>query len=297
MSPDTAPPTVDDRQVADLCYLNGGFVPLAEARLSPLDRGFLFGDGVYEVIPVYAGTPFRLADHLQRLRHSLHAVRIADPLEPEQWQIVLEQLCREHGGGDLVLYVQVTRGAPAMRRHEFPDPRETPPTVFATASPLPSTADLVTRGVRACTLADTRWSRCDIKSTALLANVLLRQEANERGATEAILHRDGWLTEGAASTLFLLIDGQLLTPRLHPGLLPGVTRQVVLELAAAHGLPYACRDLPLEALADASEVWLSSSTKAIIPVITIDDIPIGDGKPGATFRTMHDWFEQLRQGG
>ncbi|MBK1726141.1 D-amino acid aminotransferase [Halorhodospira neutriphila] len=273
------------------CYLNGEMLPLEQARISPLDRGFLFGDGVYELLPVYAGVPFRLADHLRRLRRSLEAVRIPSPLSDAEWGALLERLCRANGGGDLAVYIQVTRGSPGQRSHEFP--AQTQPTVFAMASALPPRGAYA-RGVAAVTAEDPRWSRCDIKAVSLLPNVLLRQQAVDAGAYEAILHRDGLVTEGAASTVFTVRDGVLATPRLHEGLLPGVTREVILELAERHGLAYQRRPIAVEELAEAQEIWLSSSSKEVLPVVSLDGRPVGDGRPGEAFAAMRGWFDALR---
>ncbi|MFW6380222.1 MAG: D-amino acid aminotransferase [Halorhodospira sp.] len=274
------------------CYLNGELMALDAARISPLDRGFLFGDGVYELIPYYAGIPFRLQAHLHRLQRSLAAVRIPDPLGEAGWTEALEWVCAANGGGDQALYIQVTRGSPPQRAHEFPSQGE--PTVFVMSSPLPPPGRF-DAGVTAITREDPRWARCDIKAVALLPNVLLRQEAVDDGAAEAILHRSGELTEGAASTVFLVREGELVTPALHPGLLPGVTREVVLELAAAHGLPASERPITLAELRAADEIWLSSSSKEVIPVTRLDGMPVGDGQPGPAYRAMRGWFAELRQ--
>lgn len=273
------------------CYLNGEMLPLERARISPLDRGFLFGDGVYELLPVYAGVAFRLDDHLRRLRRSLEAVRIPSPLSDPEWGALIDRLCQANGGGDLAVYIQVTRGSPGQRSHEFP--ARTSPTVFATASALPPRG-AYTRGVPAVTAEDPRWSRCDIKAVALLPNVLLRQQAVDEGAHEAILHRNGLVTEGAASTLFTVRDGVLATPRLHEGVLPGVTREVILELAERHGLAYQRRPIAVEELFEAQELWLSSSSKEVIPVVSLDGHPVGDGRPGEVFAAMRGWFDALR---
>jgi len=193
------------------CYLNGDLLPLVEARISPLDRGFLFADGVYEVIPVHRGRPFRLREHLRRLDDSLAAIRLANPHSPPQWQAILDRVARAAGTPELLLYVQVTRGAEHGRNHLMP--KSLTPTVFAFASPYPApSAQTLERGLRAVTLQDIRWDRCDIKSVALLANVLLRQEAADRGADEALLVDDGLLLEGSSSSVFLCIGGTLVTP-------------------------------------------------------------------------------------
>ncbi len=275
-----------------LCYLNGEFVALESARISPLDRGFLFGDAVYEVIPVYGGTPFRLDAHLRRLTHSLEATQIPAPLDASAWAAVLARLIEAAGGGDLSIYLQISRGAPSHRDHAFPEAAE--PTVFVMASPLPDTSALRKQGVAATLQEDTRWQRCDIKSVALLANVLLRQEALDQGAQEAVLVRDGRVTEGSASNVFLVRDDVLITPELEGGLLSGVTRDLVLELAAARNRPVACRRVEKEELAGANEIWLTSSTKEVIPVTRLDDRPVGDGNPGPYYRAMRAWFDEYK---
>lgn len=272
------------------CYLDGAFLPLAEARVSPLDRGFLLGDGVYEVIPAYGGRPFRLDAHLERLGRSLAAVRIPPPLDPVAWREVLERLTAEAGGGDVKLYLQVTRGAPASRDHAFPE--DAVPGVFAMAEPLTPPAP---RGFRAVVLPDIRWRRCDIKTIALLPNVLLRQQALDAGADEAILVREEAVTEGAASNVLLVRDGVVVTPVQSTDLLPGVTRDLVLELAAAEGLAWESRRVGIAELAAAEEIWLTSSTKEVVPVVELDGQPVGAGRPGPVYRQVRTAFEALKQ--
>ena len=274
-----------------VAYLNGRHLPLADARISPLDRGFLFGDGVYEVIPVYAGRLFHLPAHLKRLQYSLDAIRLGNPHTDGEWKALLDKLVRENGGGDQALYLQITRGTDAGRDHAFP--KGVPATVFAMCSPLAGLPeDLKTRGARVVTLADIRWQRCDIKSTALLGNVLLRQDATDKGCHEAILVRDGRATEGTASSLFIVASDAIVTPPKGPELLPSITRDVVLELARRHGLP--CREdhIHLDALAAAEEVWLASSTREVYAVTEIDGRRVGGGKPGPMWRRMFDFFQQ-----
>jgi D-alanine transaminase len=229
---------------------------------------------------------------------SFQAVRINDPLGQAQWQEMLDTLVSKNGGGDISLYLQVTRGV-APRDHALPT--DITPTVFAMCSPLkPVPEDVRNKGVAAITLDDIRWQNCHIKSISLLANVLLRQEALDQGAAESILIRDGLATEGAASNLFAVIDGVLTTPPKGPKLLPGITRDLILELAQTHGIPHAEGDISREALRTAEEVWLSSSTKEILSVTRLDGQPMGDGKPGPLYRRMlglfQDYKQQLRQG-
>ena len=274
-----------------VAHLNGRFLPLAEARISPLDRGFLFGDGVYEVIPVYRGRLFHLPKHLARLRYSLDAIRLVNPHGDGEWTALLQKLVQENGGGDQALYLQLSRGADVGRDHAFP--KGVPPTVFAMCSPLsPLPEELKTRGAKVVTLADIRWQRCDIKSTALLGNVLLRQEATDEGCHEAILVRSGQATEGTASSLFIVERGVLVTPPKGPELLPSITRDVVVELARHHGIP--CREaaIPLAALVAAEEVWLASSTREVYAVTEVDGRKVGAGAPGPAWRRLFDLFQQ-----
>jgi D-alanine transaminase len=275
-------------------YLNGEYLPESEARVSVLDRGFLFGDGVYEVMPVYGGRLFRLEEHLDRLDRSLAAVRIAPPLDRAGWTDVLTGLVARNPGGDRSIYLQVTRGV-ARRDHAFPA-ADTPPTVFAMVNPLhPVESALLQSGVAAVSVPDTRWARCDIKAITLLANILARQQAVEAGATEAILVRGGFATEGAASNLFVVADGVIVTPAKDTSLLPGITRDLVVELAAQHGLPLMESAIPESSLRAAEEVWLTSSTKEILPVTQLDDRPVGDGRPGPVWQRMFDLYQAYKQ--
>lgn len=274
-------------------YLNGEFLPLEQARVSVSDRGFVFGDGVYEVIPVYGGRPFRLAQHLARLARSLGEIRLPDPLSRDDWRRCLETLVARNGGGDQSLYVQVTRGC-APRDHAFP--KDVRPTVFCASSPLkPLPADLAENGVAAITCDDIRWQRCDIKAITLLSNILLRQQAVDQGAAEAILIRDGVVTEGAASNVFIVRRGVLVTPAKGPFLLPGVTRDLVLELAAANGV--ACEEASFTpgALRHADEVWLTSSTREILPVARLDGRPVADGRPGPVWQRLITLYQAYKQ--
>ena len=272
-----------------IVHLNGQNLPAEEACVPVLDRGFIFGDGVYEVIPVFGGRPFRLDEHLQRLENSLSEVRIPNPHTREEWAGLIQNLIDANGGGDQSLYLQVTRG-PAARDHALPE--NPAPTVFAMSNPLqPPAAEILEHGIEAITLDDIRWARCHIKAISLLPNILLRQTALDAGASEAILIRDGYATEGAASNLFVVLDGELRTPPKGPRLLPGITRDVILELAAANGIPHREADIRAEDLARASEIWVTSSTKEILPVTTLDDKAVGNGKPGSVFRRMYDLYQ------
>lgn len=284
--------------MADTVYLNGDFLPLDQARVPVLDRGFIFGDGVYEVIPVYGGHPFRLEHHLARLQRSLDGVAIAPPHDDTGWTAIISGLIERNGGGDLSVYLHITRGV-ARRDHGFPN--GVAPTVFAMASPLTAPApETVARGLAAITLDDPRWQHCDIKAISLLPNVLLRQQAREADADEAILIRDGEVTEGAASNIFIVHNGTLQTPPKGPHLLPGITRDLVLELAAAEGIPAAEAVFDKTALLQADEVWLTSSTKEVMAVTRLDGTPVADGVPGPLWQRLHKAYQaykaRLQQG-
>ncbi|MCK5721031.1 MAG: D-amino acid aminotransferase [Gammaproteobacteria bacterium] len=280
-----------------LVYLNGDYLPINEAKISVLDRGFIFGDGVYEVIPAYGAKALRFEHHMQRLQNSLDAVRITNPLTNAQWQEVLDKLISETGSEDQYLYLHITRGV-ASRDHRFPD--ETKPTVFVMSSVLqPVEPALLEKGISAVTLDDIRWQHCNIKAIALLPNILLRQQAVDQDAMEAILIRDGDITEGAASNVFIVSDGVIKTPPKGKKLLPGITRDLVVELAKTHNMPVEEVAITEKEFLAADEVWLTSSTKEILPVTRINEQQVGNGKPGAVWRDMYekyqDYKETLRQ--
>ena len=275
-------------------YLNGQFLPAEQAMVSVMDRGFLFGDGVYEVIPAYGGKPFRLEAHLDRLRNSLEAIRIPAPIGDAQWRAVLEELLRRNPGEDQSIYLQITRGVMSKRDHAFD--ASLVPTLFAMVTPIGAPDPAVGRdGVTAISLKDIRWESCHIKAITLLPNVLLRQQAIDAGAVEAILVKEGYATEGAASNLFIVKRGLLVTPAKGTRLLPGVTRDLILELAADHAIPYREADISVDELHHAEEIWLTSSTKEILPVTTLDEKPVGDGKPGALYRRMSELYRQYKE--
>ncbi len=273
-------------------YLNGDYVDPDTARVSPFDRGFIFGDGVYEVIPVFGREPFRLPHHLQRLAHSLEAVRIPNPLSGSEWSAMIHELIAFCDSDEQSVYLQVSRG-PAPRDHAFPDGVR--PTVFAYSKPFktPGVQEL-NQGVRAITADDIRWDRCDIKAIALLANVILRQEAVEQGAAESILIHDGEVTEGAASNIFVVRGGTLVTPPKSRQILPGITRDLVVELANQHGIPCEERSVSREELFTADEVWMSSSMKEILPIVRIDDHTVGDGRPGPLFHHCYALYQEYK---
>lgn len=274
-------------------YLNGQFMPAEQATVSVLDRGFIFGDGVYEVIPVYGGHLFRFDQHLERLQNSLDAIRLPNPLRAEQWQDMLSQLVQRNGDGDQSLYLQITRGV-AKRDHAIP--AQVTPTVFAMSNPLITPpAEQLAQGVAAITMDDIRWQNCHIKAISLLANILLRQQAVDAGTAEAILIREGQATEGAASNLFIVKHNTLTTPPKGPLLLPGITRDLILELARANAIEAREATVSRADLAAADEIWLSSSTKEILPVTRLDDQPVGDGLPGPLWQRMLALFQDYKQ--
>jgi D-alanine transaminase len=271
------------------CYLNGEFLPLEEARIPVLDRGFIFGDGVYEVVPVYGRRPYRIASHLARLGRSLAAVRIANPCSTERWEALITELVARQPHDDQSVYLQVTRGV-ARRDHAFP--KDVVPTVFMMSNPLVRPArELVEQGVRAVTTTDNRWYRCDIKSTSLLPNVLLRQFAVDHDAAEVVLLRNGFLTEGSASNLFIVRNGVVATPAVGHLILAGITYDAVVELARAGGLTVEQRDVPEAEVRAADEIWLTSSTRELLAITTLDGRPVGDGRPGPLFRRVYDLLQ------
>jgi len=277
-----------------LCYLNGAYLPLTEARISPLDRGFLFADAVYEVMPVYRGRPFRFAAHAERLGRSLAGIGMEDPHTRAEWRAILGTLIERNGGGDCYIYWQVTRGAQLGRTHA-PLP-QIPRTVFAFCAPWPRPAeDLAERGISCVTASDTRWARCDIKSTALLANALLRQLSVDAAAGETILLRDGELTEASASAVHVVLGGEVLMPPNSRRILPGTTRGAVEELAARAGIH--CRVQPVSEtqLRAADELWISSATREVQPVTVLDGRPIGSGRPGPLWRRVYEEFQRYKQ--
>lgn len=282
-----------------IAFLNGTFLPLEDACVPAMDRGFLFGDGVYEVIPVYGGKLLRLAHHLKRLGNSLDAVRIGNPLSDKEWESMLTELVSCNEGADQAVYLQVTRGVAAKRDHAFP--AGTRPTIFAMSTPMAASADIDSiSGATAVTLPDIRWKLCNIKAITLLPNVMLRQQAIDAGTAEAILIKDGHATEGAASNLFMVKNGLLITPPNGPTLLPGITRDLIIELAANNAIPFREADITTAELFAADEIWLTSSTREISPVTRLDDTVISAGKPGPLWRQMislyKDYKTALRNG-
>ena len=276
-------------------YLNGHYMPIEEAKISVLDRGFIFGDGVYEVIPVYSRKPFRLESHLQRLQHSLDGIKLANPHSDAEWTAIIDELIARNTAQDQYLYLHITRGV-AKRDHAFPSP-PVKPTVFMMSNPLLTPpAALLASGVGAVSAEDNRWLRCDIKAIALLPNVLLRQMAVDAGCAETILIRENeFMTEGAASNIFVVKNGKLLAPPKDNLMLPGITYDVVLEIAAANHIPHEVRRISAVEVFAADELLLTSSTKEVLAITTLDGKPVGTGRPGAMFGKLHRLYQDFKR--
>ncbi len=277
-----------------IAYLNGEYLPLKEARVSPLDRAFLYGDAVYEVMPVYGGRVFRFTEHFDRLDRSLREISMEPPYERKRWATVCQELVKRNGGGDMYIYVQVTRGAEYGRNHApLPDIERT---VFAFAAPpVVPPVEKVERGVKAVTTEDNRWARCDVKATALLANVLLKQMAVDAGAHETIMLRDGELREGSSTTVHVVIGGEIRTPPRSERILPGTTRDVVGQLAARAGIPFRAVRVTEAELRAADEVFIGAATFGTLAVTTLDGRPVGKGEPGPTWRRIRSLFEDYKR--
>ncbi|MGZ5032295.1 MAG: D-amino acid aminotransferase [Usitatibacter sp.] len=275
-----------------VAYFNGQLLPLDKVAISPLDRGFIFGDGVYEVIPVYDGAMLRAREHFERLQRSMDAIRLENPHSVEEWIAIAGKLL-EHHPGNQALYIQVTRGVPSKRDHVIP--RGITPTVFMMSNPLSSpTKDQVENGVACVTSRDFRWEKCHIKSTSLLGNVLASQISADAGATETIMFRDGMLTEAAASNVFIVKGGVVAAPPQDNLILLGITYDLLVRLAAEGALELQIRPVAEAEVRAADEVWLSSSTKEVLAVTTLDGKPVGTGKPGPIFRRMHALYQDFK---
>ena len=270
-------------------YLNGRYLPIHEAHISVLDRGFLFGDGVYEVIPSYSGRLFRFQDHIRRLSNSLSGIRLNNPHNEKQWLDIVSPLIDPRINQSV--YIQITRGADEKRDHAFP--KSTQPTVFAMSSPVVPVPGQH-GGIKAITLPDERWQNCHIKAVTLLANILNRQQALDRGCTEAILYKNGHVTEGSASNVFAVIDNILLTPPKSNEILPGITRDVILELARSNHIHYQESPIPVEELKKAQEIWICSSIREIMPVVELDSKQVADGRPGPLWQRTNRLFQRYK---
>lgn len=278
-----------------IVYLNGSYLPMMESQISTQDRGFLFGDGVYEVIPVYQRKLFRFDAHIQRLKNSLQATRITNPFSDSEWLEMLETLVAKHAWQDQYIYLQVTRGV-QMQRDHLPADCLTP-TIYAYTNPLKPVADnIIKNGIKVVSLDDIRWLNCDIKAITLLPNVMMKLAAKSQGADDAILiTREGYISEGTASNTFIVKDGNLITPPNSNKILPGITRMVLKSIASEHQIPMIEKNITLDDLNSADEIWLSSSTKEALPVTQINGQAVGTGKPGVLWLQMREHYQQHKQ--
>jgi D-alanine transaminase len=282
-----------------IVYINGEYLPQSQASVSVLDRGFLFGDGVYEVIPVFAGKPLRMNEHLERLQRSMDRVSLKSPLTQQEWEEIFHALLEKNPGGDRSIYLQVTRGAAPLRDLSFS--ADTEPTVFVMVNDIkPVDYAKLKNGIEAITVDDFRWKACDIKSVSLIANVMIRLRANEQNVMDAIMVRDGLVTEGTASNIFVVHNGIISTPPKSECLLPGITRDLVIELALANGFQVEEREINPDELESADEIWLTSSTREIAPVVKLDNHVVGNGIAGEYWNKIialyQDYKQELRNG-
>ena len=276
-----------------MVFLNGKFMPVEEARVPVLDRGFIFGDGVFELVPVYSRVPFRMDEHLARLERSLAGVRIGNPYSRAEWRDIILQLVAKQPFEDQGVYFQVTRGV-AKRDHAFP--KDAAPTVFIMSNALVNPPqELVQRGAAAVTAIDDRWLHCDVKSISLIGNCLLRQASADVGAVETILFRDHKLTEASASNVFVVHNGVSLSPPKSNLILPGITYDVIAEIARAAGLPLEYRDVSESEVRSAEEIWVTSSSKEVLAIVMLDGKPVAGGKPGPVFRRVYALYQEFKQ--
>lgn len=278
-------------------YLNGEFMPFENAKISPLDRGFIFGDGAYEVIPFYASRGLRAVEHLKRLQRSLDELQIDNPYPLAQWESLIASLVDQNGGGNVGVYIQVTRG---VAKRDFPPPKGLKQTVFMMANPLATPKpEIYENGISCVSLDDSRWLRCQVKATALLGAVLLKHEGNQAGADEVVLFRDGYLTESSASNIAAVKNGVILCPPMDNLILGGITYELMIELARKHSMPLEIRRVHRREVKKADELWIMSSTKEVVPIVKLDDKPIGHGenagKPGAVFKQMRKLFDEYKR--
>ncbi len=279
-----------------LCHLNGQTLPLCDAKVSVLDRGFIFGDGIYEVIPVYGRRLFRFDEHMARLARSLGKVRIANPHSRDGWLALVRQLVAAHAADDQLVYLQVTRGV-ALRDHVMPE--GITPTVFGMTSAMtPPSAEQRHQGVACTTARDFRWERGDIKSISLLGNVLARQMSADHGAAETVMFRDGWLTEGSGSNVWVVHEGALLGPPKGEHVLEGIRYNLLAELCQEVGIAYNLRPIAEADVFAADELMLSSATKEVLPITRLDNQGVGHGalrgKPGPVYARLYEAYQQAK---
>lgn len=283
--------------MSNLCmptvFLNGEFMPIEDAKISPLDRGFIFGDGVYEVVPFYNGRGLRLHEHLVRLQKSMDALYLTNPYSLETWKAHMTALVEKNGGGNVGVYLQMTRG---VAKRDFPPPMGITPTVFMMVNPLATPKpEIYLNGISCVTLDDSRWLRCQVKSTALLGAVLLKHEASMEGGDDAVMFRDGYLTESTASNIAIVKNGVILCPPMDNLILGGITYVLMMELAEKNKLPIEVRRVSRGEVLSADEIWILSSTKEVCPITKLDGKPVGDGKPGGVFKKMRQLFDDYKR--
>lgn len=279
--------------MTNIAHFNGRLMPLEEIRISPLDRGFIFGDGVYEVIPVYDGVMLHGREHFERLLRSMKEIQLASPHPVDEWMRIARELLAHHPG-NVSVYIQVTRGVPPKRDHVMP--RGLQPTIFMMVQPLVTPSkEAIENGVACVTHEDFRWTRCHIKSTSLLGNIMARQVSADAGATETILLRDGMLTEASSSNVFVVKGNVVAAPPQDHLILLGITYDLVTRLAKEGTVKLEIRPVTERQLRDADEIWLSSSTKEVLAVTKLDGKPVGSGKPGAVFRRMHALYQEYKK--
>lgn len=275
------------------CFLNGEFTPLRDAKISVLDRGFIFGDGIYEVIPVYFGAPFCFDEHIARLERSLAELQIDNPYSRDEWRAIATQLAAPQGKAPQAIYFQVSRGV-APRDHVMV--RGLRPTVFAMVNPLPPVADAVrAKGVACVTVDDFRWQKAHIKSTSLLGAVLARQISVEAGATETVMFRGDSLSEASSSNVWIVKDGTLIGPPKDNLVLTGIRYGLLERLCQDSGIPFALRRVSRDEVFGADELLLSSATKEVLPVVTLDGQAIGNGRPGPIYQSLYAAYQQAKQ--
>ena len=279
-----------------IVYLNGKYLPIEEATVSVLDRGFIYGDGVYELVPVYNRKPFRLAEHLVRLKNSMERIRLTNPYSDDEWAAILTRIVAEQPFDNQGVYFQVTRGV-AKRDHAFPE--GVTPTVFMMSNPLATpSVDVIANGVACVTAVDERWLNCDIKSISLLGNVLMRQFAADNDAVETVMFRDGFLTEASASNILIVKDAIVLAPPKDRMILPGITYGAIYDFAREGGMKFEIRPIRESEVWDADELWVTSSTKEVVAIVTLDGRAVGHpahvGQPGPAFRQMHQLFQKAK---
>lgn len=277
-----------------IVYLNGAYLPIEQATVSVLDRGFLFGDGIYEVIPVFGTNPLRVDEHLQRLHNSLSRISLDNPLTNTAWKQTFAELLAKNPGNDRAIYLQITRGPHQVR--DLKIQLEQRPTIFMMVLQVGAVKiGELEKGIETVTIDDFRWHACDIKSISLVANVMLREQAAQSGVVDAVLVRDGYITEGTASNFFMVRDGVLITPPTSQHLLPGITRDLVIELAQENGIECEIRPIAESELAAADEIWLTSSTREIAPVIRLNGRDVADAKAGPVWKKMINIYQQYKQ--